>query len=95
MSALGQQRTSSNAKSALSPKAKVAPLKRPRLELASLRLAKLLHPTPNSLPPECSVLRTYCLALQLAAFFDLFFEKFFFVEWHGFPSMKRGRLIPQ
>jgi hypothetical protein len=70
-------------------------LKRPRLELASLRLAKLLFPTPNSLPPKCSVLRTYCLALQLAAFFDLFFEKIFFVEWHGFTSIKRGRLTPR
>jgi hypothetical protein len=34
------------------------------------------------------------LALQLAAFFDLFFEKFFFVEWHGYTSIKRGRLTP-
>jgi hypothetical protein len=34
----------------------------------------------TALPPKRSVLPTYRLALQLAAFFDLFFEKFFFVE---------------
>jgi hypothetical protein len=60
-----------------------------------LGLAKLFLPTPNSLPPKCSVLRVRCLPLKLAAFFDLFFEKFFFVEWHGFTSIKGGRLIPQ
>jgi hypothetical protein len=45
-----------------------------------LRLAELLFPTPNDLPPKCAVLAIDGLPLKLAALFDLFLEEVFPTE---------------